>query len=80
MHSYLEVYNMIRNIVSFLLIYGLEYLTNFVFFGQTGIGKGPSLVIHDGFQGLGTWKGFMIGADVCFTRLHPSVALFLHII
>lgn len=31
---------------------------------QTGIGKGPSLVIHDGFQGLGPWKGFMTGADV----------------
>lgn len=29
----------------------------------TGAGKGPWIMIHDGFEGLGTWKGFMSGSD-----------------
>ncbi|KAI0695715.1 glycoside hydrolase superfamily [Cytidiella melzeri] len=40
----------------------------------TGIGKGPSLVIHDGFQGLTPWKGFMTGADRLVLDTHPYIA------
>lgn len=33
--------------------------------GITGVGegKGPIMTIHDGFQGLSQWAGFLNGAD-----------------
>lgn len=29
----------------------------------TGEGNGPWVMIHDGFENFGTWRGFMSGAD-----------------
>lgn len=40
----------------------------------TGIGKGPAIVLHDGFQGLTPWKGFLTGADSLVLDTHPYVA------
>lgn len=43
--------------------------------GITGVGegKGPIMTIHDGFQGLSQWAGFLNGAD----RLALGKFLFL---
>lgn len=40
----------------------------------TGIGKGPSISLHDGFQGLAPWKGFLPGADRLVLETHPYIA------
>ena len=29
----------------------------------TGEGNGPIIAIHDGFAGVGSWAGFLAGAD-----------------
>ena len=44
--------------------------------GITGVGegKGPYIVIHDGFQGLDVWPGFMTGADRLALDMHPYLA------
>ncbi|TFK88056.1 glycoside hydrolase family 5 protein [Polyporus arcularius HHB13444] len=40
----------------------------------TGIGKGAYIVIHDGFQGTGSWKDFLPGSDRIILDTHPYVA------
>ncbi|GJE83932.1 glycoside hydrolase family 5 protein [Phanerochaete sordida] len=40
----------------------------------TGVGNGPYIVVHDGFQGLTPWKGFMEGAYGMVLDTHPYVA------
>ncbi|KAL7281935.1 hypothetical protein ACG7TL_003402 [Trametes sanguinea] len=40
----------------------------------TGIGKGAYIVIHDGFQGTGSWKDFLPGSDRIVLDTHPYVA------
>ncbi|THG97563.1 hypothetical protein EW026_g4454 [Hermanssonia centrifuga] len=40
----------------------------------TGIGKGASMVMHDGFLGLTPWKDFLPGADRLVLDTHPYVA------
>ncbi|KAI0709645.1 glycoside hydrolase superfamily [Cerioporus squamosus] len=39
----------------------------------TGKGKGPYIVIHDGFQGTISWKDFLPGSDRIALDTHPSV-------
>jgi len=39
-----------------------------------GEGKGPFIVIHDGFLGLDVWAGFMTGADRIALDMHPYFA------
>jgi glucan 1,3-beta-glucosidase len=39
-----------------------------------GEGKGPFISIHDGFQGLKNWAGFMKGADRVALDMHPYFA------
>ncbi|RDX49667.1 glycoside hydrolase [Lentinus brumalis] len=39
----------------------------------TGIGKGPYIAIHDGFQGTVSWKDFLPGSDRIMLDTHPSV-------
>ncbi|ESK89845.1 glycoside hydrolase family 5 protein [Moniliophthora roreri MCA 2997] len=39
-----------------------------------GEGKGPILVIQDGFQGVSLWEGFMPGADRLALDQHPLLA------
>ena len=29
----------------------------------TGAGNGPVIAVHDGFAGVGSWAGFLAGAD-----------------
>lgn len=36
----------------------------------TGIGKGPFVTFHDGFQGFPTWAGFLPGCDRCAMDQH----------
>ncbi|PPQ80107.1 hypothetical protein CVT25_001475 [Psilocybe cyanescens] len=40
----------------------------------TGEGKGPYISIHDGFQGLPAWAGFLNGADRVILDIHPYFA------
>ncbi|PCH41703.1 glycoside hydrolase family 5 protein [Wolfiporia cocos MD-104 SS10] len=40
----------------------------------TGIGKGPAMVIHDGFMGLGAWQGFLPNSDRVVLDTHPYIA------
>lgn len=44
--------------------------------GITGIGEGngPYISIHDGFQGLQDWAGFLTGADRIMLDTHPYFA------
>lgn len=42
--------------------------------GGIGEGKGPYITLHDGFRGLGTWAGFMTGADRMVIDTHPYFA------
>jgi glucan 1,3-beta-glucosidase len=42
--------------------------------GGTGAGKGPYIAIHDGFEALTTWAGFMTGADRMVLDTHPYFA------
>ncbi|KAJ7257725.1 glycoside hydrolase [Mycena rebaudengoi] len=44
--------------------------------GITGVGagKGPYIGIHDGFIGVGSWKGFLPGADRVVLDTHPYFA------
>ncbi|KAF8171111.1 ectomycorrhiza-upregulated exo-beta-1,3-glucanase GH5 [Pholiota molesta] len=39
-----------------------------------GAGNGPFISIHDGFQGLKNWAGFMQGADRVALDMHPYFA------
>ncbi|TFK19430.1 glycoside hydrolase [Coprinopsis marcescibilis] len=39
-----------------------------------GEGNGPYMVLHDSFQGLGGWSGFMSGADRVGIDVHPYFA------
>jgi len=39
-----------------------------------GAGKGPYIALHDGFQGLAAWAGFMTGADRMVIDAHPYFA------
>lgn len=39
-----------------------------------GEGKGPYIAIHDGFQGLSTWAGFLPGSDRIALDTHPYFA------
>ncbi|KAH9936894.1 glycoside hydrolase [Epithele typhae] len=41
---------------------------------MTGIGKGAYIVIHDGFQGTGSWADFLPGSDRIILDTHPYVA------
>ena len=36
----------------------------------TGIGKGPYIAIHDGFQSDASWKDFLPGSDVSASLHH----------
>ncbi|KAI0785590.1 glycoside hydrolase superfamily [Abortiporus biennis] len=40
----------------------------------TGQGHGAYMVMHDGFQGLTPWKGYLAGADRMILDTHPYVA------
>ncbi|EMD31782.1 glycoside hydrolase family 5 protein, partial [Gelatoporia subvermispora B] len=40
----------------------------------TGIGKGAYMVIHDGFQGTGSWADFLPGSQRIILDTHPYVA------
>ena len=44
--------------------------------GITGVGegKGPYISIHDAFQGLPKWAGFLAGADRVTIDSHPYFA------
>lgn len=44
--------------------------------GITGLGEGngPVISIHDGFEGLPQWVGFMTGADRVALDTHPYFA------
>ncbi|KAI0759749.1 glycoside hydrolase [Trametes elegans] len=61
-------------------IIGRDQLTRFylqvhdMIRGITGIGKGAYIVIHDGFQGTGSWKDFLPGSDRIILDTHPYVA------
>ncbi|RPD62162.1 glycoside hydrolase [Lentinus tigrinus ALCF2SS1-7] len=61
-------------------IIGRDQLTRFYLQGHdmirdiTGIGKGAYIVIHDGFQGTGSWKDFLPGSDRIILDTHPYVA------
>jgi glucan 1,3-beta-glucosidase len=39
-----------------------------------GAGNGPYIAIHDGFQGVETWAGFLPGADRMILDTHPYFA------
>lgn len=41
--------------------------------GVTGIGagKGPYIVIHEGFAGIASWRTFLAGADRLVLDQHP---------
>ncbi|KAG2050863.1 glycoside hydrolase [Suillus hirtellus] len=39
-----------------------------------GEGNGPYIAIHDGFQGLSTWAGFLEGSDRIILDTHPYFA------
>ncbi|KAG9312258.1 glycoside hydrolase family 5 protein [Chiua virens] len=39
-----------------------------------GEGKGPYIAIHDGFQGVGSWAGFLQGSDRIILDTHPYFA------
>jgi len=59
---------------------GKDQLTRFylqahnIIRGITGIGKGPYISIHDGFQGAAEWAGFLPGSDRMALDLHPYFA------
>ena len=63
--SYLDIYDMVRNIVRAYLCLVFCPFVLILIPQQTGIGKGPSIMLHDGFLGLTPWKDFLPGADVC---------------
>ncbi|KZP09027.1 glycoside hydrolase family 5 protein [Athelia psychrophila] len=37
-----------------------------------GVGKGPHMSVHDGFQGVATWARFMPGSDRVILDSHPG--------
>lgn len=39
-----------------------------------GEGRGPYIAIHDGFQGVGIWAGFLQGSDRIILDTHPYFA------
>jgi hypothetical protein len=39
-----------------------------------GEGKGPFISIHDGFQGVKSWAGFLPGSDRIILDTHPYFA------
>lgn len=39
-----------------------------------GEGNGPFISIHEGFQGLADWAGFMTGSDRIALDMHPYFA------
>ncbi|KAF8182287.1 exo-beta-1,3-glucanase [Pholiota molesta] len=41
---------------------------------STGIGSGPYIAIHEGFQGPAIWEGFLAGADRLALDQHPYLA------
>ncbi|KZP22691.1 glycoside hydrolase family 5 protein [Athelia psychrophila] len=41
-----------------------------------GAGKGPYMSVHDGFQGVATWAGFMPGSDRVILDSHPYTAFY----
>ncbi|KAF9564152.1 glycoside hydrolase family 5 protein [Agrocybe pediades] len=41
---------------------------------STGIGSGPYIAIHEGFQGPAIWEGFLAGADRLVLDQHPYLA------
>lgn len=41
---------------------------------STGVGQGPYIAVHDGFQGPPKWEGFMEGADRLILDQHPYMA------
>ncbi|KAL1666983.1 glycoside hydrolase family 5 protein, partial [Schizophyllum commune] len=41
---------------------------------STGMGEGPYIVVHDGFQGPPKFEGFMEGADRLILDQHPYIA------
>ncbi|KAK7045305.1 glycoside hydrolase family 5 protein [Favolaschia claudopus] len=67
---------------AFLPDIGRDVLTTFYLHvhdmirGITGIGegKGPYISIHDGFQGVASWKGFLPGSDRIIMDTHPYFA------
>ncbi|KAJ7245974.1 glycoside hydrolase superfamily [Mycena rebaudengoi] len=42
--------------------------------GITGIGKGPYISIHDGFNTVASWAGFLPGSDRIILDTHPYFA------
>ncbi|EJF55770.1 glycoside hydrolase [Dichomitus squalens LYAD-421 SS1] len=61
-------------------IIGRDQLTRFylqahdIIRNITGIGKGPYIAIHDGFQSDASWKDFLPGSDRIMLDTHPYVA------
>jgi len=59
---------------------GLPELRNFyleahdVIRNITGIGNGPFITIHEGFQGMQAWAGWLEGSDRIALDLHPYFA------
>ncbi|KAJ7195067.1 glycoside hydrolase [Mycena pura] len=43
--------------------------------GITGISRGPYISVHDGFQSVASWKGFLSGSDRIALDVHPYFAL-----
>ncbi|KAF8956533.1 glycoside hydrolase superfamily [Flammula alnicola] len=41
---------------------------------STGVGSGPYIAIHEGFQGPAIWEGFLAGADRLALDQHPYLA------
>jgi hypothetical protein len=39
-----------------------------------GAGNGPIIVIHEGFEGIAAWDGFLAGADRLAIDQHPYLA------
>ncbi|KAG6849606.1 hypothetical protein H0H93_006963 [Arthromyces matolae] len=67
---------------AYLNTIGRDQLTSFylqahtIIRGITGFGEGngPYIAIHDGFQPLDTWAGFLSGSDRVILDTHPYVA------
>ncbi|KAI1792509.1 glycoside hydrolase [Ganoderma leucocontextum] len=79
--GYTDVVQMFGSINEPLLgIIGRDQMTRFYLQAHnmirniTGIGKGPYIVIHDGFQADSSWKDFLPGSDRIVLDTHPYVA------
>ncbi|KAJ7259184.1 glycoside hydrolase superfamily [Mycena haematopus] len=74
--------NLVPMFQAFLPDIGRDVLTSFylqahtMIRGITGIGEehGPFISIHDGFQGVSSWAGFLPGSDRIILDTHPYFA------